>query len=109
MDAKDNRGRTSLHWAAANDNPTVAKLLLAKGAKADAKDANGWTPLHLAAINKSPAVAKLLLANGADPNAKAKDGKTPLDIWPELAEIVKELEAEKAGKNQPPQPKVATP
>ena len=85
---------------------------------------DGWTPLYLAAIrvsrrpaNHNLAVAKLLLTNRADPNAKRKDGKTLLDQWPELAEIVKKLEAlrlrsgqaEKAGRKQPAQPKVARP
>ena len=37
-------------------------------------------------------------ANGADPNAKDKKGRTPLGRWTELAEIVKQVEAEKAGK-----------
>ena len=56
-----------------------------------------------------PIVAKLLLENGADLNAEDKDGKSPIDLFPELAEIVKKLEAEKAGKKQPAQPRVTTP
>ena len=67
------------------------------------------TPLHLAAYYENSAVAKLLLANRADPNAMAEDATTPLDLWPSLPEIVKEVEAQKAGKKQPAQPKVARP
>ena len=79
----------------------MAELMLAKGAEVDAKDNGGWTPLHWAARNNKSTVAKLLLANGADPNAKAEGGTTPLDVMPELAEIVKKLEAEAAQDNVP--------
>ena len=92
-----------------NNTLAVAILLLANGAKVDTKATDGRTPLHVAAWSGHPTVAKFLLANGADPNAKAKDGTTPLDTMPELAEIVKKLETEQAGKKQPTQPKVANP
>ena len=58
-------------------------------------------PLHWAAKYDHPPVVKLLLAKGADPNVKNRNGKMPLDRWPELVEIVKEVENEKAGKKQP--------
>lgn len=109
VDAKDTHGRTPLHWAAGAGRLAEAKHLLSNGAEVDAKSTAGHTPLHWAALNKSMAVAKILLANGADPNAKDKDGNTPNDWRPELAEIVKQVEAEKAGKKQPAQPKVAAP
>ena len=104
-----------LQWAAYYNHPALAKLLLAHGAEVDARDTDSRTPLHYITIiqfgrmDDGPAVAKLLLVNGADPNAKDKDSKTPLDKMPELAEIVKELEAEKARKKQSAQPKVVTP
>jgi len=94
VDARDTIGMTPLHCA--SDKPAVAKLLLADGAEVDVRDNDGMTPLHWAVITNSPAVVELLLANGADPNAKDKDGTTPLEEMPELAEIVKTLEAEKA-------------
>jgi len=110
VDAQDNYvGLTPLRFAANQNNPAVVNLLLAFGADANAKDAGGWTPLHLTAIRGHRIVAKLLLAFGADANVKNSVGKTPLDLWPELAEIVKQVEAEKAGKKQLAQPKVATP
>ena len=95
--AKKGGGWTPLHLTATANNPAVAKSLLANGAKVDAVIIDGRTPLHLAVTNDSPAIAKLLLSNGADPNAKAKDGSIPLDRMPELAELVKKLEADKAG------------
>jgi len=109
VDAKDTFGKPALHFAAINDNLPIAKLLLAHGANVDIKGTGGWTPLHLTAASLSPAVAKLLLIHGADPNVKDTEGKTPINLWHELAEIVKEVEAEKAGKKQPAQPKVVTP
>ncbi len=87
---------TPLHRAADHDRLAAAKRLLADGADPNAKDTDGSTPLHVAAGNDSQTVAELLLANGADPNARAKDGTTPLEVMPELAKIVKKLQAEKA-------------
>ena len=116
VDGKHTYAWTPLHLAAMDGSPAVGKLLLANGAKVDNKDFWGRTPLHLAANywsswkpSNSPAVAKLLLVNGADPTVKDVNGRTPLDLWPALAKIVKQVEAEKAGKQQPAQPKVVTP
>ena len=109
-DARTIKGMTSLHYAAEGSRLAVAKLLLTNGAGVDVKDTVGWTPLHYAAIAHSPALAKLLLTNGADPSLKDdRYGQTSISYWPKLAEIVKKLEAEKAGKKQPAQPKVETP
>ena len=67
----------------------------------NARDIAGRTPLHLTTLNKRRAIAKLLIARGAKTDAKDKNGETPIDYWPELAEIVKKVEAEKAAKGQP--------
>jgi len=96
-----------LHFAARNANLDIVKLLLGNLAKVNAKDSKGNTPLHWIWEGRSVnltdsgklAVVKLLLVNGADIEAKNKDGKTPLDRWPELAEIIKQVENE-----QPPAP-----
>ena len=96
VDAKDDDGRTPLDWSAVYRHTDIAKLLLAYGAEVDAKDNDGRMPLHFAALQAFIDIAKLLLAHGADPNSKDRKGESPLDIWPELAEIVKEVEAEKA-------------
>jgi len=58
-----------LHWAAMHDNPTLAELLLKKGADPNAKDVNDRSPLHWAALRGHPAMAKFLLANGAKVDA----------------------------------------
>lgn len=74
----DETGMTPLHWAAAEDNVGIAKLLLAQKADVDAQDSNGMTPLHLAAQNNSARVAKLLVTYHADPNIQDKDNHPPI-------------------------------
>ena len=82
--AKDEKGNTPLHWAAAANNVAEAKRLIDNGADVNAKANNGQTPLHKAAIYdaaKLALVAKLLIDNGADVNARdAGFGNTPLHL-----------------------------
>ena len=54
VNAKDNRGRTPLLWAAFTDRMEIAELLIAKGADVNAKSKEGKTPLDRA-INKETA------------------------------------------------------
>ena len=107
MASKDEKGKTPLHYATANDHKEIAELLIAKDADGNAGDAAGWTPLHLAVDGGHTEIAELLIAEGADVNAIDAAGKTPLfwvDFRPEIADILrkhggktkKELEA--AGK-----------
>jgi ankyrin repeat protein len=92
VDARDEWGRTPLHWAASTGYIKAVELLLDRGADINAKDNDGlgsgtgsWrqgygrTPLHYAAYQCEPDVVKLLLGRGADVNAKDKGGRTPLD------------------------------
>ena len=78
LEAKDERNRTPLSWAAGGGHEAVAKLLLEKGAELEAKDREGRTPLWWAAEGGHEAVAKLLLEKGAELEAKDEDGRTPL-------------------------------
>lgn len=103
IEAKDEHGRTPLHWGpfAYNRQPkhiyrrmgqphdTVftdpgpaigIKLLLDAGAKIDAVDDEGDTPLHEAARLGSVRGAEILLARGAKKDVKNKAGETPLSI-----------------------------
>src|SRR5256886_8323206 len=57
VNAKDNMGKTTLHYAAWKGHDAVVRLLL----EHKAKDNNGWTALHWAAENGQEAVVRLLL------------------------------------------------
>jgi len=95
----DQSGRTPLFWAVEAGHTDVAELLLGNRAKVDAKDTNyDRTPLHWVAIYRNQDEAKLLLIHDSDPNAKDRNGQTPIDLWPKLAEIVKQVEVEKKAK-----------
>ncbi|XP_047105181.1 uncharacterized protein LOC124770907 isoform X2 [Schistocerca piceifrons] len=79
--ARDELGRTALHYAACRGDVEVARLLVGAGAAVDARDDCGWTPLHFAAYNRHAEVAAGLLVAGADRGATAGDGgQTALDI-----------------------------
>jgi len=69
-----------LQSAAVRNRIDIAKLLLARGAKAQVTGESGYTPLHEVAGSGRLEFAKLLLEHGAIVNAKADDGKTPLRI-----------------------------
>lgn len=81
--ARDERGRTTLHWAAAfGEKPGVVALLLDRGADIDAREEDGWTPLHGAAqteVNSTELVV-VLLDRGADIEVRNEDGATPLHV-----------------------------
>ena len=63
--ARDKRGFTPLHYAAANNkNPAVAAALIEAGADLDARNKNGATPLDWAR-QTNPPVAALLQKAGA--------------------------------------------
>lgn len=64
VNATTRRGDTALHGAAARNYPTVARLLVARGAKLDVKDGKGQSPL---AVASGDAVRTLLQQLGARP------------------------------------------
>ncbi len=70
---------TLLHWAAANGQKGMVKLLIRYGFQVDARDELGQTPLHLAAM-RDLEMALLLIRAGAYLNARSKAGMTPLEI-----------------------------
>ena len=75
--ARDARGATPLHRAAAL-RPELVPMLLAAGADVKAADKDGTTALHMAVRGKKLATANLLLERGADINAEEYGGVTPL-------------------------------
>ena len=66
VNAKDEAGKTLLHWASVWDHRAVAKVLLAQGADVDAKDRKGDTPLHDAARRGHAEIVELLGKHGAE-------------------------------------------
>lgn len=72
-------GYTALMYAAANDFPDIARLLIDAGADVDARGDDGQTALMTAARNNSLGVLQLLIDSDAKLNATDKDGRTALD------------------------------
>jgi uncharacterized protein len=60
VNARDDRGETALHFAAAKGSINIAKLLLAHGADARDTDASGRTPATVAAAEGHAALAEFL-------------------------------------------------
>lgn len=72
---QDHQGRTPLHLATPQkDGVNLARLLLARGARADARDQKGVTAL----MHSQPEAIKLLVDKGADLTAQDSDGNTAL-------------------------------
>jgi uncharacterized protein len=72
-------GMTALHWAAANDDLDMARLLIAAGADVKAVTrVQGNTPLMTAAATGDSDLLEALLKAGADPNAANALGTTAL-------------------------------
>jgi ankyrin repeat protein len=79
--AREDDGRTALHYAAMKGREEIVKLLINGNADINAKTAKRATPLHYAAGSGHKEVVELLIAEGADVNAKEKraGSPTPLD------------------------------
>ena len=73
-------GWTPLHYAATKGHVEVMKLLLEMHAYIDAESPNGTTPLMMAAHYGTPLATKLLLDEGADPTPKNEKGLSALDF-----------------------------
>ena len=79
VNAKDDTGKTPLHWVApARDNPEMVKVLIAKGADVNAQDNAGETALMIASSQSNPGIVTALLEAGAEVNAQNKVGGTAL-------------------------------
>lgn len=90
LEAKNNRGQTSLHLAAKRGDryavPIIARLLASSDASGWLKvrvplDNKGNSPLHFAAQNDAHGVmSRMLLMAGFEPDLRNNDGITPLMI-----------------------------
>lgn len=77
---KDERGFTSLYYAAYKGYEDIARLLITRGAGINEKAYDGWTALHTACKNKRTGMVKLLLDKGAAINDYTNGGATALWI-----------------------------
>ena len=78
--ARDSRGETPLHQAAALGHTQTVRNLLDTGADPNARDNRDWTPLHLAASYGRIETVRTLLDAGADPKVRDKRDQTPLHL-----------------------------
>jgi len=74
----DDKGKNSLHKAAAEGRTDDLLQLLLSGYDPDAVDNNGTTALHFAAWENHPECVRILLDHGADPEIPEGDGWTAL-------------------------------
>ena len=73
-------GKTALHWAAAVNNVSAVRVLLASGANRDAQDVKDETPLFVAAREGCYAAAQLLLDHYANREATDHMDRLPRDV-----------------------------
>ncbi|CAD7698742.1 unnamed protein product [Ostreobium quekettii] len=81
-DARDNEGKTPLHWAADWEKLEAVEQLLSRGADARIKDKRGNTPLHVAAFHGNcdcaKAIIEALMKAHASPGVLNEDGFAPI-------------------------------
>ena len=78
--ARDEDGRTPLHWAATHSTVGNVEILLDSGADPRARDRYGNEPLHDVAWSDDPGVIKALVEAGADPEVRNERDATPLHV-----------------------------
>jgi len=94
INAKDQYGNTTLHYAVRNGNKETVKFLLEEGADVNSRDKYGKTPLFNSVVNDDIEIVKMLIAKGADIKAKDKAGqgilccRQPSNKFRPLVEVV---------------------
>ena len=80
INARDEKGRTPLHWAVYKEYFQMAEFLLEHGADPNAVNRRHRTPLHWAVLKPDEKWTDLLLKYDANPNIQDKQSRTPL-LW----------------------------
>jgi len=78
VNATDNKGRTAIFLAAAEDNVSAIEKLHELGADLSARDHRGCTSVFIAANRGHVTVVEKLIELGADPLCLNDKGETPL-------------------------------
>ena len=109
VDARNERGFTSLIAAAAYGRTGVASALIEAGAAVDARGPNGNTALLIAAQEGHADITALLIAQGADTQARNNHGGTAISFaigWGHR-DIVNQLREALEDDESPSMPMVA--
>lgn len=80
VNAKNNKGSTSLHCAIARENVEIVNELLKRGVNVNELDVNEIFPLHLAICRKNLEIFNLLIEAGADVNLCGEKSDCPLTV-----------------------------
>jgi superfamily II DNA or RNA helicase len=103
--ARDERGRTPLHYAVLSGAEKIVELLVSRKAEVNARDAEGKTPLHYAVQRGDLRTVERLIKARADVNAQDNLGVTPLDLARKSGyQQIAELLAKAAGAGGEPSP-----
>ncbi|MDO5553594.1 MAG: ankyrin repeat domain-containing protein [Planctomycetia bacterium] len=78
--ARDEQGRTALHWGAIRNNITVCWTLVRHGLDINVRDSSGKTALHWAAMNGARTTIEYLLGHGASLKLTDAEGRTAADL-----------------------------
>lgn len=78
--ARDESGRTALHWAATKGRTELVRLLLTHSADINATDNQEWTALHCAAQTDNEEIVDMLMKAGSRIEATTESRDTALDI-----------------------------
>lgn len=77
VNARNEKGRTVLHFACRMTSSGIAGMLLHAGADVNARDRDGYTPLHVAAGHGRHQSVKLLIEHGEFASQLAAGRKNP--------------------------------